>query len=161
MPAVARREAEWTPDEARHLTECRSCQDEWELIQVTSRVGKDVHLSLEPAVTAEMVLQRLRREDVRVGPRLWTWGAVAAAVAFFAALWMNPLTAPSDQPRAARPVVAGLQFALPELESLQAAELDSVLQTMDDPAAGSTVEDPALGDLDSDELQRVLDSWEG
>jgi hypothetical protein len=59
--------------------------------------------------------------------------------------------------------VAGrLSIPLPELDSLEPAELDSVLQTMDEPPiSGSTTDDPALGDLNNDELQRVLDSWEG
>ena len=59
--------------------------------------------------------------------------------------------------------VAGrLTIPLPELDSLGPAELDSVLQTMDEPlVSGSSTDDPALGDLNNDELQRVLDSWEG
>jgi hypothetical protein len=59
-------------------------------------------------------------------------------------------------------VVAGLRIPLPELDSLQPAELDSVLQTMEEPLVdGSTLDEPTLGDLDSTELQRVLDYWEG
>jgi len=50
---------------------------------------------------------------------------------------------------------------LPELGSLHPAELDSVLQTMDEAAAGSPSDDPELGDLNPEELERVLDSWEG
>ena len=48
------------------------------------------------------------------------------------------------------------------MNALEPAELDSVLQTMDEPiVSGSTGDDPALGDLNNDELERVLDSWEG
>jgi hypothetical protein len=43
-------------------------------------------------------------------------------------------------------------MTLPELDGLQPAELDSVLQTMDEPA-------PADSTLD--ELEGFLDSWEG
>jgi hypothetical protein len=32
---------------------------------------------------------------------------------------------------------------------------------MDEPIAGSTLDGPDLGDLDSDELERVLETWEG
>jgi hypothetical protein len=39
MPAVALGRAEWTRDETRHLSDCRSCQREWELVQLSSRLG--------------------------------------------------------------------------------------------------------------------------
>jgi hypothetical protein len=39
MPVVALGRAEWTPDEIRHLNECEPCRQEWELVQVTSRLG--------------------------------------------------------------------------------------------------------------------------
>jgi hypothetical protein len=59
-------------------------------------------------------------------------------------------------------VVAGLRIPLPELESLQPVELDSVLQAMEEPLVeGSTLDEPSLGDLDSTELQSVLDYLEG
>jgi hypothetical protein len=32
---------------------------------------------------------------------------------------------------------------------------------MDEPISGSTAGDPALGDLNNDELERVLNTWEG
>jgi hypothetical protein len=56
-----------------------------------------------------------------------------------------------------------LEIPLPELESLQTGELDTVLQAMDEP---NNLRDfgegePELSDLNSDELQRVLDTWEG
>jgi hypothetical protein len=68
---------------------------------------------------------------------------------------------PVTQPASLAPV-AGLQIPLPELDSLQPAELDSVLQAMDEPVVdGSTLDAPSLGDLDATELQSVLDYWEG
>jgi len=37
-----------------------------------------------------------------------------------------------------------------------------VLRTMDEPiVSGANGDEPALGDLNTDELERVLDSWEG
>jgi hypothetical protein len=162
MPVVALGQAEWTLDETRHLAQCPSCLEEWELVRWANRLGEGLLLSQEPAVMARSVLGRLKREETRARARGWSWVAVAAAVAFLAALWMNPLTGPSAPPEIGSTTVAGAGFPLAELESLQPAELDSVLQTMDEPAAGgSTVEDPDLADLTSDELQRVLDSWEG
>lgn len=161
MPAVARGQAEWTPDEARHLAQCPSCLEEWKLVQVVTRSGAGLQLSPEPSLIAESVLQRLQLERARQA-WVWRWAAVAAAVAFLAALWMRPLNQPASQPRDIGSAVAGPVFPLSELESLQSTELDSVLQTMDEPAAGgSALEDPDLADLNSDELQRVLDTWEG
>jgi hypothetical protein len=56
--------------------------------------------------------------------------------------------------RPAASVVAGLQIPLPELDSLQSAELDSVLQTIDEPSVGDST-------LDGTVLEDFLDSWEG
>jgi hypothetical protein len=59
-------------------------------------------------------------------------------------------------------MVAALQIPLPELDSLQPAELDSVLQTIDEAGVeSSTLDSPDLGELDNDELETVLDYWEG
>ena len=161
MPAVAQGQAEWTLDETRHLARCPSCREEWELVQVAKRSGDGLRLASEPALMARAVLQRLQRERARQS-WVWSWATVAAAVAFLAALWMKPLNGPFSGEREIGSAVAASEFPLPELESLQPAELDSVLQTMDETAGGSsTLEDPDLADLNSDELQRVLDSWEG
>ena len=59
-------------------------------------------------------------------------------------------------------VATRVSIPLPELETLEPVELDSVLQTMDESIVGGpTSEEPALGDLNNDELERVLNSWEG
>jgi hypothetical protein len=51
---------------------------------------------------------------------------------------------------------------LPELELLEPAELDSLLQRMETPVAGSsTLDAPSLGDLEDTELEQVLATWEG
>lgn len=162
MPMVTLGRAEWTPDEARHLGGCRSCQEEWQLVRAASRIGEGMKLSPEPAALESALLHRLEHQRTRIPPRVWTWGALAGAAAVVAALWTRPADVSPGPTSPAGPIVAGLQFPLAELESLQPAELDSVLQTMDESAGGEEiVEDPGLGDLDSDELQRVLDSWEG
>jgi hypothetical protein len=60
------------------------------------------------------------------------------------------------------PQVAGLLIPLPELDSLPAADLNSVLQTMDEPGAdGAGLNAPDPGELSTDELETVLDYWEG
>jgi hypothetical protein len=161
MPVVALGQAEWTPAEVRHLRDCRSCQDEWELVRLTTRMGEARLLALDTAATSGAVLERLAQARVeQQRRRAWSFVGLAAAATVAAVIWTErPLTPRSVAPSA---VVAGLQIPLPELDSLQPAELDSVLRTMDEPLVdGSTMDAPGLGDLDSTELQSVLDYWEG
>jgi len=165
MPVVALGQAGWTPDETRHLNECGSCRREWELVQLASRLGEDAGLSLDPAAIAAGVLRRLdsEREDRRLRRRAWSFAGLAAAAAVVAAIWTGGLQGGPSKVQPVGTAVAGrLSIPLPELESLEPAELDSVLQTMDEPIlSGSSGDDPALGDLNNDELERVLNSWEG
>lgn len=160
IPLVALGRAQWTPDEARHLSGCRSCHDEWELVWLTSRLGEARLPALDAAATSGIVLGRLERDRVeRLRRRAWSFAGLAAAATLVAVIWSERPVSRTGIPA---PVVAGLQIPLPELDNLQPAELDSVLQTMDEPLVdGSTLDAPSLGDLDSAELQSVLDYWEG
>jgi hypothetical protein len=165
MPAVATGRAEWTPEEVRHLSGCQMCQQEWELMRVARRVGENAGASFNlPAMTSS-VLRRLEaeREAGRRRRRTWSFTGLAAAAAIAAAIWTGGgESGMTDPAPSAQMVATGLAIPLPELESLQTAELDSVLQTMDEPnASGTPVDEPGLGDLNSDELESVLDSWEG
>jgi hypothetical protein len=163
MPPVALGQAEWTADEIRHLNGCPSCRQEWELVQTTSRLGEGLVGASEVAARPQIVLERLRRSArQRRWRRTWGFGGLAAAAGLAALLWSGRGESVPASP--SEPVVAGLQLPLPELEELQPAELDSVLQAMDEPAPApeaSALEDPELGDLDSEELENVLDYWEG
>lgn len=160
MPAVALGRAEWTLDEAGHLGECRSCQVEWELVQAAGRLGAATLPAPDPESMTRAMLHRLMRDEVQSRPRVWILSALAAA-ALAAAVWTGgDERGPSDG-APAEPIVARLEWRLPELESLQAAELDSVLRTMDDSTALDSPDASGLGDLDAEELQRVLDTWEG
>lgn len=164
MPVVALGRAVWTPDETRHLNGCISCRGEWELVRLASQLGKDVGFTLDPAAIATGVLYRLKqeREVGRLRRRAWSFAGLAAAAALIAAIWTGGIQGGPSNPPAPGTAVAGrLTIPLPELESLEPAELDSVLQTMDEPSGGSTADDPALGDLNNDELERVLNTWEG
>jgi hypothetical protein len=164
MPLVALDRGEWTWDEVRHLNECESCRREWELVQVASRLGTDVGLTLEPAATAAAVLRRLNRdrEAGRLQRRAWSFAGLAAAAAVAAAIWTGGPPGGESKTQLVPTAVAGrLSIPLPELDSLEPAELDSVLQTMDEPPAGGSTADPAVGDLNNDELERVLNTWEG
>lgn len=160
MPAVALGWAEWEPDEAEHLGGCRSCQDEWEVVRLTTRLGEGRLPALDAAGTSQAVLGRLERARLgRLRRRAWSFVGLAFAATLVALLWAErPVTRTVVPPA----MVAGLQIPLPELDSLQPAELDSVLHTMDEPLVdGSTLDAPSLRDLDAAELESVLDYWEG
>jgi hypothetical protein len=165
MPVVALGRAGWTPDEISHLNECGSCRREWELVQVASRLGEDATLSLDPTMIAAGLVRRLdqARKEGRLRRRAWSFAGLAAAAAVVAAIWTGGLEGdPSKVAPVGTEVAGRLAIPLPELESLEPAELDSVLQTMDEPiVSGANGDEPALGDLNTDELERVLDSWEG
>jgi hypothetical protein len=162
MPSVALRQAEWTPDEARHLRECGSCRQEWELVQAVIGLGHASPRLRDPSATARAVLQRLAQKEARSSRGLWAGSGLAAAAAVVLAVWLGARETSRAEPREAAAVVAGLQMPLPELESLQPAELESVLQTMDDSVSDEdAAADAGLADLDGDELEEVLDTWEG
>ena len=164
IPAVALGRAEWTPEEVGHLNECRECQQEWSVVRAASRLGQAV-VAPDPEAMAVAVLRHLRqnRETARQRRRTWGITGFAAAAALAVAVWTGGIDIRTEQLPQTRPVVAGrLAIPLPELESLQPAELDSVLQMVDEPnGVGSHSGEPDLRDLNSDELERVLDSWEG
>ncbi|HET6779223.1 MAG TPA: hypothetical protein VFH26_10065 [Gemmatimonadales bacterium] len=165
IPAVALGRAEWTPQEMQHLQECQECQREWQVVRAASRHGEDGG-GIDPEAVAASVLRRLREEPPapQIRRRTWALGGLAAAAATIIAIWAGQT---ADQAGTTRQngslAAAQLEIPLPELESLQASELDSVLQALDEPnnLRDSGVGEPELSDLNSDELERVLDTWEG
>ena len=164
IPVVALGMAEWTPEEARHLNACRLCQEEWELLRMAGRLGDTAAISIDSSAMASAVVHRLAHQREAGGlRRRWSFAGLAAAAAIAAAVWAGSADRVAPLAPSSGTVVAGrLAIPLPELEPLQAAELDSVLQTMDEPNAGGVpVDEPGLGDLNFDELETVLDSWEG
>jgi hypothetical protein len=58
-------------------------------------------------------------------------------------------------------VVANLQIQLPELDYLLPAELNAVLQTLDEPYVDGSAADPTAGDPDDEVLDNGFDTWEG
>jgi hypothetical protein len=159
MPLVGLGRAEWSSEEVLHLNGCRSCQEEWTLVRLASRMGEATLPVLDTAATSHAVIGRLERARLkRRRWQAWSFVGLAAAAALVAMIWAERPVPPAGVPAP----VAGLQIPLPELDSLQPAELDSVLQAMDEPLVdGSTLDAPSLGDLDAAELQSVLDYWEG
>ena len=165
IPGVTLGQSQWTPEEVLHLDGCADCRQEAELVRAAAGVGRGVMEKVKPDALAGAVLQRLSsaRKAERLRRRTWSVAGLAAAAAILAAVWSGGMGR-TESPSAGAGSLASapLTFPLPELESLQPAELDSVLRTMDEPAfRESTTDDPDLGDLNADELERVLDSWEG
>ena len=166
IPAVVLGRAEWTPQELQHLQQCRACQQEWEVVRAASRLGDDRNARIDTEAVATSVLRRLREEPAAppLRRRAWALSGLAAAAAIVFAVWTGR---PGDEAATASQngslAAAQLEIPLPELENLQAAELDSVLQALDEPnnLRGPADVEPELTDLTSDELERVLDTWEG
>jgi hypothetical protein len=74
-------------------------------------------------------------------------------------VWAGPSS--SDRiPAAPAATVASLQIQLPELDNLPPAELNAVLQTMDEPYVGGS-DDSLAGDSEDEELETGFDTWEG
>jgi hypothetical protein len=151
IPEVARGRSRWTAGEAAHLATCVDCRAEWDVVVAVNGLGDRSPAARDPSLVAAAVLGRLA-DDRRSHRRSWqSWAAgLAAAAAIAAAVWSGT--------RSASPV----EIALPELEPLETAELDSLLETMDSaPAGWSALGEPTLEDLDADELEQVLVTWEG
>ncbi len=157
---VARGGTEWTGDERRHLASCADCAAEFRLVQAAVKLAAEA-----PPMPAERisdrVIRRLAAEPVPAGRGRWWWGAggLAAAAALLWMLW------PGSSPPAApvvSPAATALVLPLTELDSLDSAQLRSVLESLDDPLAGPDVyEMPSMLDLDDTQLERVLRSLEG
>jgi hypothetical protein len=161
IPDVALGRASWTPDQAAHLRACADCSAELALVQATIAIGRRAPRLADPERMAATVGRRLAERRTR---RDWARpmaGAAAAAV-LLVAVWSRWPTQPERAlPEPTRAASQAL-VPLPELEQLEPAELDSLLERMEAPVAGSsTLDAPSLGDLEDTELEQVLDTWEG
>ncbi|MBA3258643.1 MAG: hypothetical protein H0T68_04140 [Gemmatimonadales bacterium] len=165
IPEVVRGRSRWTPEESAHLAGCPNCRAEWDLLVAVDRVAARAPAPRDPSALAATVLRRVadhRRSRLGSLGR-WTVG-VAAAAGIAAAVWTGVNRGnPASDPVA---VAATVDIALPELEPMETAELDSLLEAMEAipspaPAGWSALGEPTLGDLDADELEQVLGTWEG
>jgi len=186
MPDVALGRSRWTEDEARHLASCADCRAEWTVVRAAARLGASLPSSADPAATAGRLRDRLAGERARrrVRTRVLLGAGLAAAAVLTLAVWpgrgrsTGPVSGPVPVPVAAVPVPAqshgdtapvvarlrgnaGPELPLPELDSLPAEALDSMLRALDEPIARTDADDAPLGDTGDQELERALSGLEG
>jgi hypothetical protein len=161
MPEVAMQRAAWTADEAAHLASCADCRAEWDLVLAARRLEASAP-SVDPSTITAAVQHRLASER-RVSRRgRWGWAVGAAAVAAAVALVIARAPEPRQETAPAVAVAADPLVPLPELEGLDTAQLDTLLQALDGPLAGAPAQDSTIADEDVDvELEQILATWEG
>lgn len=166
IPEVALGRSSWTAEEAAHLRGCADCRAEWTLVGAAAALAARAPNPSDPAAMAGAIERRLRRDraEQRQRTRNWSLAGLAAAAAVALLVWTGRPDRPVGITRGTQPTPAASQalVPLPELESLEPAELDSLLRLMEAPLAGSsTLDAPTLGELEDSELEQVLASWEG
>jgi len=163
MPDVALQRSAWTADEAAHLAGCADCRAEWALMLAARGMEQGAPTISDPAAMAESLRQRLAADRAGRGRsrRAWSFaGAAAAAAAILVAVLSDRSGDSVATPRTV--AEAGALVPLPELEGLGAAQLDTLLQSIDRPfAGGSTLDASTLGEHEDGELELVFATWEG
>ena len=163
MPDVALHRAEWTPDEAAHLEGCAGCLTEWKLVLAARALDASAPPLSDPSALPEVLRRRLA-EDRALRTRMRRAWSFAAAAGAAAAILAAVVTQRDAGPPAGVQTVAGAEVLvpLPELEGLETAQLDTLLQTLDRPVAGtSTLDASTLGEYEDGELEQVFAIWEG
>lgn len=162
MPDVVHGRSRWTPDEAAHLAGCADCRRELALVQATVAMGRKAPRLRDPAGLAATVERRLAGARMRRRDGTRRIAGLAAAAALMIMVWGRWPERPAPTAAGSAGSPAQALVPLPELELLDPGELDSLLQRMEMPSAGSsTLDAPGLGDLEDTELEQVLATWEG
>ncbi len=161
MPEVAVHRAEWTPEEVAHLAGCADCLAEWRLVRAAHDLDASAPTVSDAAELATTLRQRLA-EDRALRARARRGWAFAGAAAAAAAILTAVLTGRDAGPAPGARTVAEALVPLPELEELGTAQLDTLLQSLDQPVAGtSTLDASTLGEYEDGELEQVFAIWEG
>ena len=158
MPDVASGSADWTAEDQDHLSCCRECALEWQLVQRAAVLGDRIAAAVDPEAMAATVVDSLHRQ-ARVLPfgRAGWWGAGLVAAAAGIVLLLGRF---GDANPAAEPA-ADVVWLVPELDSLETTELLLVLDSFDPAAPASVMVVPFIDDLERQELEQVLQAWEG
>jgi hypothetical protein len=161
IPEVALGRARWTAEQAGHLRACAECRAELALVQATIGLGRKAPALSDSGATAAAVQRRLAQARTRRAG-VERMAGVAAAAMLLLAVWIRWPAPPERSAAGGSNSAAPALVPLPELELLEPAELDSLLERMEAPVAGSsTLDAPSLGDLEDTELEQVLATWEG
>ncbi len=161
MPDVALQRAAWTADEAAHLASCTDCRAEWDLVLAARRLEARGP-TLDPTAIAAAVQRRLATDRTVSRRNRWLWaGGAAAAAAGAIALAVTRGPAPRSEVAPVVAVETDPLVPLPELEGLETAQLDTLLQALDGPLAGASATDSASVDDADAELDQLLATWEG
>ena len=158
MPAVALGRGRWTREESAISRAAPTAGAEWELVRPGGAAGRGAARRLDRAGARRLRCCGADLAERRPRGRAARWVAAAAALAAAAVGRRRSRREPSRAMPGRAPVAAGRRCRCAELEAARdRAELDSLLQSMDEPLAGWTMlESPGLGDLDEDELEQVL-----
>lgn len=163
MPDVALHRAEWTPEEAAHLAGCTECLAEWGLVLAARALDASAPTVSDPSVLPAVLQRRLAEDRARRTRARRAWsvaGATAAAAAILVAVMTD--RDPDSVPGHRAVAEAEALVPLPELEGLETAQLDTLLQSLDRPFAGtSTLDASTLGEYEDGELEQVFATWEG
>jgi hypothetical protein len=162
MPDVAHHRTEWTPEEAAHLAACAECLAEWQLVLAARALDEGAPTVSDPSALPAVLRRRLAEDRAARARARRAWSFAGAAVA--AAAILAVVTGRDSGPSETAPAVAEAEalVPLPELEGLEAAELDTLLRSLDRPVAGtSTLDASTLGEYEDGELEQVFASWEG
>ena len=183
MPEVALGRSRWTEQEERHLAECSDCRAEWAVVRAAQRLGTSLPEPADPSVMAARLGERLARERAlsRRRMRFLVAAGLAAAAVLALVVWPGagglkgparhpapvalvpvPVRSPADSSALVGPhASAGVELPLPELDSLPAEALDSMLRVLDEPLARADADDAPLGDQGDQELEHALSGLEG
>ncbi|MGH7523380.1 MAG: zf-HC2 domain-containing protein [Gemmatimonadales bacterium] len=163
MPDVAHGTATWTEAEAAHLAGCAECQLEARIVDAGMRLDAGVVVASDRVARELTDRLRVNGVDGRAVRALPWRGAVVGLLAAAAAavLVLGVFRRQGTPPRVVGDTAAAVAM-LPELQGLDEAQLQSVLQSFG-PTAGDATPGvvPHLEDLTDAELEEILRSEGG
>ena len=158
MSGVMAARDHWSREDEEHLGVCSDCRGEWQLLARGAALGADLPRLDTTRISAE-VQGRLTRAKRGARNRRRGWIVVALAAA---AALVLVIARPDDKSPVGPVAATSLEIPFIELDSLSAAQLQAVLESLEPPlGSNSTLDAPSLQDLDDHQLERLLRSLEG
>ena len=163
MPDVAHGRAAWSDWETAHLASCAECALEWRIVQAGVALGAGP--ALAPDRIAASVSDRLLEAGVSrrvIGRVRWRAAAVGLTALAASAMLYIGLAGHRRSPDTAIGDTMVALGVLPELQALDATQLQTVLRSLGPTAADATPGVlPHLEDLTDSELEELLRSEGG